>query len=178
MIKAVSSMHAMIDREVELRVRPEKIFLCGFSQGGALSLTNAMLIPNRLAGAAVFNCWVPLNPDFITRIPAKPKRTLVLWLHGMSDHVVDFSAGKASLPVLAHAAVSCEFKLYPGMGHNITHKELMYLEKWIGVLLRVDILHTLCDSNARNHLFRTSSNPQVNTKTLLLFESMTTTVLS
>ncbi|CAM6081599.1 unnamed protein product [Calypogeia fissa] len=135
-MKAVSSVHAMIEKELAEGVSADKIFLCGFSQGGALSLASAMLYPEKLAGAAVFSGWVPLNPEFITKISAKAKTTPVLWLHGMSDNVVDFSAGKVGPPLLAHAGVSCEFKAYPGLGHSIIHEELMYLEKWIGVQLQ------------------------------------------
>lgn len=135
-MKAVSSVHAMINKEVELGVSPEKIFLCGFSQGGALSLASAMLYPEKLAGAGVFSCWLPLNPEFINKIPPKAKLTPVLWLHGMRDPVVDFSAGKAGPPLLAHAGVNCEFKAYPGVVHTITHEGLMYLEKWFGVQLQ------------------------------------------
>jgi predicted esterase len=135
-LKAVSSVHSMIDKEVAEGVSVDKIFLCGFSQGGALSIASSMLYPETLAGAAVFSCWVPLNPDFIKRIPENAKKTPVLWLHGTTDPVVDFSAGKAGPPLLAHAGVNCEFKPYPGLGHYITQEELMDLQDWFGIHLQ------------------------------------------
>ncbi|BBN03426.1 phospholipase/carboxylesterase [Marchantia polymorpha subsp. ruderalis] len=134
-MKAVNSVHAMIDKEVTAGVSPDKIFVCGFSQGGALSLASALLYPEKLAGAAVFSGWVPLNPEFISKIPAKAKLTPILWCHGMSDNVVDFKAGQAGPPLLEHAGVGCEFKAYPGLGHSIDGDELSHLQEWFGLRL-------------------------------------------
>ncbi|KAL2641905.1 hypothetical protein R1flu_009492 [Riccia fluitans] len=131
-MKAVESVHSMINKEVAAGVSPDRIFLCGFSQGGALSLASALFYPEPLAGAAIFGGWVPLNPEFITKIPAKAKQTPILWSHGMSDNVVDFKCGQAGPPLLEHAGVSCEFKAYPGLGHSISNEELSNLQEWFG----------------------------------------------
>ncbi|KAL3678104.1 hypothetical protein R1sor_021060 [Riccia sorocarpa] len=131
-MKTVESVHAMINKEVEAGVSPDKIFLCGFSQGGALTLASALFYPETLAGAAVFSGWVPLNPEFISKIPAKAKQTPILWLHGMNDNIVDFKHGQAGPPLLEHAGVGCEFKAYPGLGHSISNEELSLLQEFFG----------------------------------------------
>jgi lysophospholipase-2 len=131
-IKAVQSVHQMIDKEVAAGVSADNIFLCGFSQGGALTLASYMLYPKTLAGAAVFSGWVPLDPPgFVEKITAEAKKTPVLWLHGIDDQVVKFCAGKAGPPVLARANVTCDFKAIPGLGHSINPEELSILQQWM-----------------------------------------------
>ncbi|KAJ6725259.1 LYSOPHOSPHOLIPASE-RELATED [Salix viminalis] len=110
LLKAVQHVHAMIDKEIAAGTNPENVFVCGFSQGGALTLTSVLLYPKTLGDA---------------------KRTPILWLHGMSDPTVLFEAGQAGPPILEQAGISCEFKAYPGLGHSISNAELKYLESWI-----------------------------------------------
>jgi lysophospholipase-2 len=130
-LKAVEKVHATIDKEVNAGTDPKNIFLCGFSQGGALALASVLLYPTTLGGAAVFSGWVPLNSSVMPRITAEAKKTPVLWLHGMADRMVLFETGQAGPPFLAQAGLSCEFKAYPGLGHTISNEELRYLQSWI-----------------------------------------------
>ncbi|KAH9313646.1 hypothetical protein KI387_022273, partial [Taxus chinensis] len=109
-LKSVEKVHEMIDKEVATGISPQNIFVCGFSQGGALTLASTMLYPKALGGAAVFSGWVPFNSSFIEKISPEAKQTPVLWSHGMSDNVVEFSAGQIGPPLLEQAGVSCQFK--------------------------------------------------------------------
>ncbi|XP_072968544.1 probable carboxylesterase Os04g0669500 [Typha angustifolia] len=129
--KAVQKVHAMIDKEVTAGISPENIFVCGFSQGGALTLASVLLYPKTLGGGAVFSGWVPFNSSFIERISPEARKTPILWSHGMADRTVLFEAGQAGPPFLGQAGMSCEFKAYPDLGHSITDEELRSLESWI-----------------------------------------------
>jgi len=131
-LKAVESVHEMIDKEVAAGVSARNIFLCGFSQGGALTLASSMLYPKTLAGAAVFSGWVPMDKAaFAAKITPAGKQTPVMWLHGIDDQVVKFSAGQAGPPFLARADVKCDFQAIPGLGHGIDPKELSALQRWM-----------------------------------------------
>ncbi|CAL9071098.1 unnamed protein product [Musa textilis] len=135
-LKAVQTVHAMIDKEIANGVSPESIFICGFSQGGALTLASVLLYPRTLGGGAVFSGWVPFNSSIIARISPEAKKTPILWSHGLADRTVLFEAGQAGPPFLEQAGMSCEFKAYPNVGHSITNEELRYLESWIGTRLK------------------------------------------
>ncbi|XP_031489475.1 carboxylesterase SOBER1-like [Nymphaea colorata] len=136
-MKAVQNVHRIIDNEVAAGVPPENIFLCGFSQGGALTLASVLLYPRRLGGGAIFSGWVPFNSSIIEKIPQDAKKTPIIWSHGMADKTVLFEAGQAGPPFLQAAGiVSCEFKAYPGLAHSISTKELQSLESWIKSRLR------------------------------------------
>ncbi|KAH9609605.1 hypothetical protein KSS87_014077 [Heliosperma pusillum] len=131
LMKAVKNVHAMIDKEVAAGVSPDNIFVCGFSQGGALTLASVLLYPKTLGGGAVFSGWVPFNHSMAEKFPEDAKKTPILWSHGMSDPTVLFEAGQEGPPFLERAGISCEFKAYPGLGHTISTEELKNLEAWI-----------------------------------------------
>ncbi|XP_010943226.1 probable carboxylesterase Os04g0669500 [Elaeis guineensis] len=131
LLGAVQNVHAMIDKEVAAGISPENIFVCGFSQGGALTLASVLLYPKTLGGGAVFSGWVPFNSSIIECISPEARKTPILWSHGMADRTVLFGAGQAGPPFLERAGMSCEFKAYPDLGHSITNEELKSLEAWI-----------------------------------------------
>lgn len=135
-LKAVENVHAMIDKEVASGTNPENIFVCGFSQGGALTLASVLLYPRTLGGGAVFSGWVPFNSSIIERITPEARKTPILWSHGIADPTVLFSAGQAGPPFLQQAGISCEFKAYPGLGHSLSNEELRSLESWIKTRLQ------------------------------------------
>ncbi|PIN21335.1 Lysophospholipase [Handroanthus impetiginosus] len=118
-LKAVQNVHAMIDKEIAAGIDPKNVFLCGFSQGGALTLASVLLYPKTLGGGAVFSGWVPFNSSILDRIMPDARKTPILWSHGIADRTVLFEAGQAGPPFLEKAGVSCEFK------------ELRNLESWI-----------------------------------------------
>ncbi|KAG1327173.1 Lysophospholipase [Cocos nucifera] len=110
LLGAVQKVHAMIDKEVAAGISPENIFICGFSQGGALTLASVLLYPKTLGGGAVFSGWVPFNSSIIEHISPEARKTPILWSHGMADKTVLFGAGQAGPPFLERAGMSCEFK--------------------------------------------------------------------
>ncbi|KAF8660369.1 hypothetical protein HU200_057951 [Digitaria exilis] len=130
-LKAVENVHAMIDKEVADGIHPDNIFVCGFSQGGALTLASVLLYPKKLGGGAVFSGWVPFGSSVTEKISPEARKTPILWSHGMADRIVLFEAGQAGPPFLQSAGVSCEFKAYPDLGHSLSKEELLYLESWI-----------------------------------------------
>ncbi|KAG8040037.1 hypothetical protein GUJ93_ZPchr0438g28956 [Zizania palustris] len=130
-LKAVENVHAVIDKEVADGIHPENIFVCGFSQGGALTLASVLLYPKTLGGGAVFSGWVPFGSSITERISPKARKTPIMWSHGIADKVVLFEAGQAGPPFLQNAGLSCEFKAYPDLGHSISKEELYSLESWI-----------------------------------------------
>ncbi|KAI9124207.1 hypothetical protein K1719_005507 [Acacia pycnantha] len=136
LLKAVQNVHATIDKEIAAGTNPNNVFVCGLSQGGALTLASVLLYPKTLGGGAVFSGWVPFNSSMVERITNEAKRTPILWSHGIADRTVLFEAGQAGPPFLEKIGVSCEFKAYPGLGHSINNEELISLESWIKARLQ------------------------------------------
>ncbi|KAG5516349.1 hypothetical protein RHGRI_037160 [Rhododendron griersonianum] len=142
-LKAVRNVHNIIDKEITAGTNPDNIFVCGFSQGGALTLASVLLYPRTIGGGAVFSGWVPFNSSIIEQIPPDAKKTPILWSHGMDDRTVFSEAGQAGPPFLERAApeeidvyLAMNPQAYPGLGHSISTDELRYLETWIKTRLR------------------------------------------
>ncbi|CAN8231013.1 unnamed protein product [Cochlearia groenlandica] len=131
-LKAVKNVHAVIDQEIEGGISPENVYICGFSQGGALAVASVLLYPKALGGGSVFSGWIPFNStSVIDKFTEDAKKTPILWSHGIDDKTVLFEAGQAALPFLQEAGVTCELKAYRDLGHSISNKELQYMESWI-----------------------------------------------
>ncbi|KAF8031480.1 hypothetical protein BT93_D0634 [Corymbia citriodora subsp. variegata] len=121
----------MIDKEIAAGISPNYVFVCGLSQGGALTLASVLLYPKTLGGGAVLSGWVPVNSSILDQVSPDAKRTPIFWAHGVGDRTVLFEAGQEGPPFLAKAGMSCEFKAYLGLGHSVNNEELCNLESWI-----------------------------------------------
>ncbi|CAL5070654.1 unnamed protein product [Urochloa decumbens] len=80
-LKAVEKVHAMIDKEVADGIHPDNIFVCGFSQGGALTLASVLLYPKKLGGGAVFSGWVPFGSSVAEKISSEARKLVKLVHH-------------------------------------------------------------------------------------------------
>lgn len=131
-LEAVQKVHAIIDKEVASGIDPENIFICGFSQGGALTLASVLLYPTKLGGGAIFSGWLPFKSySIVEKISQEAKKTPILWSHGIDDRIVLFESGQAAVSFLKQIDMNCELKSYPGLGHSINNEELKSLESWI-----------------------------------------------
>ena len=79
-------LDALIAREIERGIAPEKIFLAGFSQGGAIILTAALSRTAPLAGLIALSTYLPeaesaKRVDGAVQVP-------VFMAHGSSDPVI------------------------------------------------------------------------------------------
>ncbi|KAL5576319.1 hypothetical protein UlMin_018018, partial [Ulmus minor] len=74
LLKAVQNVHKIIDKEIAAGTNPNNVFVCGFSQGGVLTLASVLLYPKTLGGGAVFSGRVPFNSSMIENISQDAKR--------------------------------------------------------------------------------------------------------
>ncbi|KAJ3678425.1 hypothetical protein LUZ60_002228 [Juncus effusus] len=135
-LKAVQFVHSIINKEIEAGTNPENIFVCGFSQGGALAIASALLYPKTLGGGVVFSGSIPFNSSIADRIPPPAKKTSILWLHGTADDSVLFEAGEAGCKFLEELGMTCEFKVYPDLDHSLSPDELQYFQSWVKMHLK------------------------------------------
>ena len=58
-VKRMSAMvHSIVEEQIILGVKPEKIILGGFSQGGALALYASLTCPVRIGGTFLLSAWM------------------------------------------------------------------------------------------------------------------------
>lgn len=114
----------MIAAEETEGIPRSRIFLAGFSQGGAVALHVGMrsLVP--LAGVLGLSTWLPLRDDYPGALGAGATATPFFLAHGSADQVVRTAYGVQSYERLKALGVAAEWKLYGGMAHSACPQEL------------------------------------------------------
>ena len=133
LLQSAAWTHALIDREVERGVAPERIIVAGFSQGGAVAYEAGLTYPKTLAGIMSLSSYfatastVKINP-VQNDIP-------VLICHGTLDPVVPEELGRKSLATLQNLGFVPEYYSYP-MQHAVCPQEIDEIGDWLQRVLR------------------------------------------
>ena len=128
---SASYVHSLIAAEVAAGIPHSRIFLAGFSQGGAVALHVGLRTAQPLAGVLGLSTWLPLEKDYPAALGEGAAATPFLLLHGTADQVVRTQYGQQSYARLQELGVSAEMKLYRGMGHGACPEELQDLAAWM-----------------------------------------------
>jgi phospholipase/carboxylesterase len=130
---AVETAAALIGREVKRGVKPDRILLAGFSQGGAVALNAGLRHPHRLAGIVALSTYLPLEEALATEAHPANASIPLFMAHGTHDPVVSPSLGAASRDLLLARGYAVDWHAYP-MGHELCAQEIADVREW---LLRV-----------------------------------------
>ncbi|XP_003699191.1 acyl-protein thioesterase 1 [Megachile rotundata] len=133
--RAAEMVHSLIAQEVAAGIPTKRIFLGGFSQGGALAIYSALTFPEPLAGIIALSAWLPLHQKF----PAEAignKNTPLLQCHGDCDPIVPYRWGQLTASVLKQFMTQTEFKTYGGMMHTSCDEEMRDMKEFIKRVLK------------------------------------------
>jgi lysophospholipase-1 len=64
MLQSKHEISQLVADEIKSGTAPHRIFLGGFSQGGAMSLLVGLCGEHKLAALAILSSWLPLRADF------------------------------------------------------------------------------------------------------------------
>ena len=133
--ESVAQVDALIAREGERGIVPERIILGGFSQGGAVVLHTAYVKwQETLGGVMALSTYAPTFTDS-TVLSASQQRIPALCLHGVYDPVVIPSMGRAAFEYLNSWGVTVQWKEYP-MEHAVLPEEIQDIGAWLIERLR------------------------------------------
>ena len=125
----------LIEAQRDSGIDPARIFLAGFSQGGAVVLHTAFLKwKGPLGGVLALSTYAPTFSDEL-ELSASQQRTPVLSLHGQYDDVVQNSMGRSAYEHLKTRGVTVTWQEYP-MGHEVLPEEIRDIGVWIAERLR------------------------------------------
>lgn len=125
-----AKVEALIRRETERGIPPEKIFLAGFSQGGAIALHTALRQTRPLAGVLALSAYLPLSALAAQEMLPGTQSTPVFMAHGFSDTVIPHSLGRASAESLKALGYRVDWHDYR-MAHSVCDEELRDIERWL-----------------------------------------------
>jgi len=100
-----------------------KIFLAGFSQGGAIVLQTALRQKTPLAGVLALSTYLPLAAKLAGEITAQSRQTPVFMAHGLYDDIIPISRAKLSREALEQHGCKVEWREYP-MPHSVCPQEI------------------------------------------------------
>ena len=109
-------------------IDPKKLVALGFSQGGVMTYTLALSMPQRFAALAALSSWLPVEifqQSGMTEAQSLP--TLVQ--HGSQDPMIQVNRARESVEKLREWRVPVTYREYE-MGHEITPRSLSDLSAW------------------------------------------------
>ena len=120
----------LIQREVDSGIPAERIFLAGFSQGGAIVLHTGLRYPQPLAGILALSAYVPLADTLATEAAAANRQIPVFMAHGMQDPVVPVKLALQSRDLLTTLDYAVSWQSYP-MPHAVCPEEIADIREWL-----------------------------------------------
>jgi phospholipase/carboxylesterase len=114
-LAARAAVKALLE-EIRARVRPERLSVVGFSQGGMLALEAALAGDPPVDRVAVLSG--ALLARSIPRLRALERKPAVFVSHGRSDPVLPFAAGERIRSLLVEAGFAVTWRPFAG-GHTI-----------------------------------------------------------
>ena len=109
---------------------PEKIFLAGFSQGGAVILHAALRSKYLLSGVIALSTYLPFPDKVDAEMNSQQAGIDVFFAHGHYDPIVAIDRAIRSRDKLLSIGVNVEWRDYD-MEHAVCMKEILDLSHWL-----------------------------------------------
>lgn len=125
----------LIENERASGIDASRIFLAGFSQGGAVVYHTAFVKwQGPLGGVMALSTYAPTFSEQL-QLSASQQRIPVLSLHGQFDNVVQNSMGRIAYEYLKAHGVTVTWQEYP-MEHEVLPEEIRDIGTWLSERLR------------------------------------------
>jgi len=128
--ESVAQVNALIAREGERGIPPSRIFLAGFSQGGAITLAAGVQRQAALAGLIGLSTYLPSAHTAASALATGANAQPVFMGHGTQDPMVPLAAGESSAQHLQRLGFKVDFHRYP-MPHSVCAEEVRDLGHWL-----------------------------------------------
>ena len=136
LMREVSYVNEIIEKEIAAGIPPEKIFIAGYSQGGLLTLAVALTSQHKLGGFISLCGFLPRWDKLLVRPSEKNKETPCLIINNSGDPWVPFWTGKKSYDLLKERDWNVKFQTRPGLGHAWKNEDVA---KFLGKCLNLEI---------------------------------------
>lgn len=129
-IHSRAAIRRLIERENARGIPSDRIFLAGFSQGGAVAYSTALTHPESLAGIIALSTYLP-SVELVTREMSPSNRNIpVFAAHGSHDDVVAAELGLMARDFLIAHGYRVDWHTYP-MPHSVCLEEVEAIGDWL-----------------------------------------------
>ena len=128
--ESIVQVEALIAREASRGVPASRLFLAGFSQGGAIALAAGLRRREPLAGLIGLSTYLPLHDRAAQQLAPTAASQPVFMAHGVQDPVVPYAAGERSAARMRELGFHVDWHRYP-MPHSVCAEEIRDLGDWM-----------------------------------------------
>lgn len=124
-------VHEIFAQEHAAGIPYNRMFVGGFSQGGAIAMFSGLTSPHKLGGIVCTSSYVPLQHVVKKHLSAKqiPK---IFYGHGTADVLIPFGFAQRSREFLQpFLGDYLTFYQYEGQGHTIAQDEASHIRSWL-----------------------------------------------
>lgn len=122
-------IHTLMDKAIAITNNSKRVFVVGFSQGGAMALHAGLRYSQPLGGIAGLSTYLPVADTLATEAHATNKETPIFLAHGSADPIVPHHFGEYSHGVLQEQGYHVTWHSYP-IVHSICEEEFKTLGQW------------------------------------------------
>jgi len=128
--ESVALIEALIAREAERGVPPQRIVLGGFSQGAVMTLAVGARRTAPLAGLVALSSYLPAPERQLAQVSAAAAAQPVFMAHGLHDPLVLYRYGETAAAQLRERGFAVDWRDYP-IQHEASEAELAAAGDWI-----------------------------------------------
>jgi phospholipase/carboxylesterase len=130
LVDSRDAIRQLISRENRRGIPASRIFLAGFSQGGAVAYATALTHPEPLAGIIALSTYLPAS-GLIDREAGEANRNIEIFAaHGSEDDVVSPEMGEHARDTLLRMGCRLEWRTF-AMAHALCLPEVRAIGKWL-----------------------------------------------
>jgi phospholipase/carboxylesterase len=130
LMQSQQTVEQLIQNEISRGIKPDRIILMGFSQGGAVVLHTGLRYSQRLAGIGALSTYLPLRDDVMEEKHSANTNIPIFMAHGLHDTIVRYEFGEKSCQLLQQLGYCVNWFSYP-MEHNVCAEEINDISTWI-----------------------------------------------
>lgn len=128
-LESARQIAELVEREKGRGIDANRIFLAGFSQGGAIALFFGLLHFERLAGILALSTYLPLADTVASQAHAANSATPIFMAHGVVDDVIPVASGLSSKNAIETLGHAVEWHRYD-MAHAVCQEEIEDIAAW------------------------------------------------
>jgi len=126
--QSVQQVKELITHEEQRGIAHNHIFLAGFSQGGAITLSVGLQQTQPLAGLIALSAYLP--DRYTAHATAQAPDQPLFMAHGKADTVIPLSVARGSVQVLKQLGFDPKWLNYP-MAHQVCAAQIRDLSNWL-----------------------------------------------
>jgi phospholipase/carboxylesterase len=120
----------LIQHETQRGIPTERIFMAGFSQGGAVAYFCALTHPETLAGIIALSTYLPSSNLLLEQATQANLGIPIFVAHGSQDDVVTPEFGNQAITTLQARGYHPQWKTYP-TDHALCIREIRDVGRWL-----------------------------------------------